>query len=96
MEEILRQIISGNPDSAVVNILTDWAAEYIEGGYDVSQKKFNHYFELCPKRVQMLFITECPWEILANKLARKIGVEKPWIKVGEHQYEKNPKFELEH
>lgn len=70
-----------------VEILMSLCADYIEGEQDWAGVIFNRYFSKMYPEVQKKFIHTCPFEKLANKMAKKYGFALPWRETSENPWE---------
>lgn len=70
-----------------VEILMSLCADYIEGEQDWAGVIFSRYFPKMYPEVQKKFIHTCPFEKLANKMAKKYGFALPWRETSENPWE---------
>ena len=85
-ERLLIIAANENAVNTVCEILESLAAEYIEGYQDWAGVIFNRYFPKMNRQIQTQFIHTTVFRKLANKLAVKYDIAKPWREVGEHSF----------
>lgn len=95
IRKTLTLAIVDNAVSTVAYIMNSLMAAFIEGEDDEAGELFNKTFHTLSFEMKKKTLHTCVFEKVANNLAEKYGIAKPWRQVGEFSWEyigteKNP------
>jgi hypothetical protein len=94
-EKLILLAIADNAKSVVAELMNSLMGEYLEGYNDHAGKLFNTVWKYLTLEMKHKTLHTCPFESVANKLAKENNIPEPWEKIGEFKWkyigtEKNP------